>query len=153
MVDTPALDIAALDVTLIADAVEGCTLPKPEWTHQAHLAAGLAWVRRLGHADAIPHARASIRRYNESTGVANTDTDGYHETITRYYLSVLARHADIGSEFAAVLADPATGHDAVLGHWRRGHAVLGRRPPRLGAAGPRSARRLTPRADRHPPEC
>lgn len=113
------MDISVLDITVIADAVEGCTLPKPEWTHQAHLAAGLAWVKRLGHAAAIPHARASIRRYNESTGVANTDTGGYHETITRYYLSVLARHAAAESGFADVLADPAAGHGAVLHHWHR----------------------------------
>lgn len=113
------MDIPSIDIAAIADAVEGCTLPKPEWTHQAHLAAGLAWVKRLGHADAILHARTSIRRYNESTGVANTDTGGYHETITRYYLSVLARHAAAGTAFVDVLADPAAGHDAVLGHWRR----------------------------------
>ena len=117
--DISPVDISAVDITAIADAVEGCTLPKPEWTHQAHLAAGLAWVKRLGQADAITHARRSIRRYNESTGVANTDTGGYHETITRYYLSVLVRHAADGSAFADVLADPATGHDAVLRHWRR----------------------------------
>ena len=113
------MDITAVDITAIADAVEGCTLPKPEWTHQAHLAAGLAWVKRFGHQAAIPHARASIRRYNESTGVANTDSSGYHETITRYYLSVLARHAATGNRFADVLADPAAGHDAVLRHWSR----------------------------------
>jgi hypothetical protein len=118
-----------MNVDEIAAAVEACTLPKPSWTHQAHLAAGLAWVRRLGLAAALPHARASIRRYNESTGVANTDHGGYHETITRYYLTVLARHAAAGSEFADVLGDPASGHDAVLDHWRREtlFSVLARR--------------------------
>lgn len=108
-----------MDIDLIADAVEGCTLPKPEWTHQAHLAAGLAWIKRLGHAAAIPHARTSIRRYNESTGGANTDHGGYHESITRYYLTVLARHAAAGSDIADVLADPAAGPGAALHHWRR----------------------------------
>jgi hypothetical protein len=113
------MDTPTLDITAIADAVEGCSLPKPEWTHQAHLAAGLAWVQRHGLDAAIPHARRSIRRYNEATGVANTDTGGYHETITRYYLAVLARHAAVGNRFADVLADPAAGHDAVLHHWSR----------------------------------
>ena len=108
-----------MDVDAIAHAVEACTLPKPEWTHTAHLAAGLAWVRRLGLQAATSHARANIRRYNESTGVANTDHGGYHETITRYFLSVLAGHAAAGSNFDDVLADPATGHDAALIHWRR----------------------------------
>ena len=113
------MDIPVLDITTIADAVEGCTLPKPEWTHQAHLAAGLAWVQRHGLDAAIPHARASFRRYNDSTGVANTDHGGYHETITRYFLTVLARHAAARNGFADVLADPAVGHDAVLNHWSR----------------------------------
>ena len=108
-----------MNVDDIADAVEACTLPKPQWTHHAHLAAGLAWVKRLGLAAAVPHARASIRRYNEATGVANTDHGGYHETITRYFLTVLAGHADAGNELADVLADPAAGHDAMLDHWRR----------------------------------
>ncbi len=108
-----------MDVETIAHAVESCTLPKPEWTHTAHLAAGLAWVRRLGLEAATSHARASIRRYNETTGVANTDHCGYHETITRYFLTVLAGHADAGSDFDDVLADPASSHEAVLHHWRR----------------------------------
>ena len=108
-----------MDIDAIAHAVETCTLPKPEWTHRAHLAAGLAWVRHLGLDAAVPHARVSIRRYNESTGVANTDRGGYHETITRYFLTVLAGHADGGSDLGDVLADPAAGHDAVLHHWRR----------------------------------
>ena len=113
------MDIPVLDITAVAGAVEGCSLPKPEWTHQAHLAAGLAWVQRHGLDAAIPHARASIRRYNEATGVANTDHGGYHETITRYFLTVLARHAAAGNGFADALADPATGHHAVLLHWTK----------------------------------
>ena len=108
-----------MDTDVIADAVEGCSLPKPEWTHQAHLAAGLPGSGATATPTRSRTPGRSIRRYNESTGVANTDTGGYHETITRYYLSVLARHAAVGSRFADVLADPATGHDAMLRHWRR----------------------------------
>ena len=103
----------------IAEAVESCTLAKSEWTHHAHLAAGLAWVRRLGLEAAVPHARTCIRCYNESTGVANTDHHGYHETITRFFLTVLAGHADVDSDLIAVLADPDVAHAAPLRHWRR----------------------------------
>jgi len=35
--------------------------------------------------------RDGIRRYNVVTGVPNTDTGGYHETITRFYVGVTAR--------------------------------------------------------------
>jgi hypothetical protein len=57
------------------------SLPKVEWTHAAHFAAALWMLRQPGmHADRdMP---VLIRAYNETTGVANTDTGGYHETIT-----------------------------------------------------------------------
>jgi hypothetical protein len=57
------------------------SLPKVEWTHAAHFAAALWLLRQPGM-----HARRDmprmIRAYNEATGVPNTDTSGYHETIT-----------------------------------------------------------------------
>ncbi len=57
------------------------TLPKSEWTHAAHFAAAI-WL--LDHPDIDPFKDMPgfIRAYNEATGVENTDTDGYHETIT-----------------------------------------------------------------------
>ena len=69
-------------IARIARGVAARTLPKPEWTHAAHFACAL-W--RLRHAPQIPLETALpplIRAYNEATGVPNTDTDGYHETIT-----------------------------------------------------------------------
>ncbi|WP_057884035.1 hypothetical protein [Tsuneonella troitsensis] len=59
------------------------TLPKQEWTHRAHFAAAL-WL--LSHPDVLVKAGGMapvIRRYNEATGVWNTDSGGYHETITQ----------------------------------------------------------------------
>jgi hypothetical protein len=66
------------EIERIGRGVEDLTLPKPEWTHAAHFAAAL-WLLRRGEAARMP---ALIRAYNEATGVANTDTNGYHETIT-----------------------------------------------------------------------
>ena len=62
------------------------TLPKPEWTHEAHLAA-CAWLI-LERPDIVPERDLPnlIRRYNESAGGVNSDTEGYHETITRLFL-------------------------------------------------------------------
>lgn len=59
------------------------TLPRPEWTHEAHLAA-TAWLI-LERPDIIPERDLPglIRRYNESVGGVNSDTEGYHETITQ----------------------------------------------------------------------
>lgn len=57
------------------------TLPKSEWTHAGHFAAAF-WILRHPDFDAVRDMPDLIRRYNEATGVANTDTTGYHETIT-----------------------------------------------------------------------
>ena len=57
------------------------TLPKAEWTHAAHFAAAFWLLRRPG-VDVVREMPEIIRAYNESTGVPNTDTGGYHETIT-----------------------------------------------------------------------
>ena len=57
------------------------TLPKPEWTHRAHFAVALA-LRRSEAMDARADMPNLIRAYNTATGVKNSDTEGYHETIT-----------------------------------------------------------------------
>jgi hypothetical protein len=65
------------------------TLAKHEWTHQAHLRVGLWHALHFADAAALDLLRERICAYNEATGVANTDTGGYHETLTRFYLHVI----------------------------------------------------------------
>ncbi len=67
------------------------TLPKAEWTHEAHLRAGLWHVAEHGAVAALELLRARIAIYNESVGTENTDTSGYHETLTRFYVTVIDR--------------------------------------------------------------
>jgi hypothetical protein len=57
------------------------SLPKAEWTHRSHFAAAF-WVLRRPDMDATRDMPGLIRAYNEATGVPNTNTTGYHETIT-----------------------------------------------------------------------
>jgi hypothetical protein len=57
------------------------SLPKREWTHAAHFAAAF-WVLTRPDMDADRDMPGLIRAYNEATGVHNTDTTGYHQTIT-----------------------------------------------------------------------
>jgi hypothetical protein len=71
------------EIADIAHGVIDLTLPKPCWTHRAHFAAALWLLARRPDLD-VPRAMPGlIRAYNEATGVANTDTEGYHETITQ----------------------------------------------------------------------
>jgi hypothetical protein len=58
-----------------------CSLPKIEWTHAAHFAAAF-WLLRRSEADAARDMPRPIRAYNVATGVPNSDSSGYHETIT-----------------------------------------------------------------------
>jgi hypothetical protein len=68
------------------------TLPKARWTHEGHIAATAGLM--LLHPEVVPERdlRGLIMRLNDSHGVPNSDTRGYHETITRYFL-VAIRHA------------------------------------------------------------
>ena len=83
---------------LIARFQKG-TVPAGEFTHAAHLLVGLWHAMTFDEADALSRIRAGILRLNEAHGTPNTDTRGYHETITRAYLILLARfaraHADL----------------------------------------------------------
>lgn len=62
------------------------TLPKAEWTHEAHLAACL-WLLRE-RPDFLPERDMpeTIRTYNVAAGGENTDSAGYHETLTQLYI-------------------------------------------------------------------
>lgn len=71
------------------DTWERGALPKAAWTHAAHVAVGACYAVRFG-GEAFPHTKAGILRHNEAVGTANTDTSGYHETLTRFWVEVLA---------------------------------------------------------------
>jgi ribokinase len=75
------------DVRRVGEGLLARTLPKREWTHEAHLAACI-WILRE-RPDLHPEAdlRAIISGYNEATGGVNDDTQGYHETLTQLYVA------------------------------------------------------------------
>ena len=78
-------------VLTIVDGFRAKTLPAARWTHQAHLAVGLWHVRRFGEEESRSLLRDGIRAYNEASGTPNSDTRGYHETVTMYYVWSAAR--------------------------------------------------------------
>ena len=70
----------------IGEGLLACTLPRPEWTHEAHLATTTYLLTRRPDIDIDRALPGFIRSYNESVGGVNSDTEGYHETITRVFL-------------------------------------------------------------------
>ena len=95
------------------------TLPKPEWTHDGHLLACISLVRRHGAVEALRVLRWAIPTYNVSTGVANTPSGGYHDTITVYYVWAIDRLLGRGLTPEAILADPLVERTAALAYWDR----------------------------------
>ena len=73
-------------IVRIGEGLLACTLPREDWTHEAHLAATTYLVARRPDIDLGKELPGMIRRYNESVGGVNDDTQGYHETITRTFL-------------------------------------------------------------------
>ena len=74
------------EIAHIAEGLLARTLPKPEWTHEAHLASTTYLLTRRSDIDIDRELPGIIRTYNESVGGVNSDTEGYHETITRVFL-------------------------------------------------------------------
>jgi len=76
--------------TRLVHRFEACTLPKEEWTHTAHYIMAFWYCMQLPLPGAVEKIRSGIRRYNLSVGGANTDTSGYHETITLFHITRIA---------------------------------------------------------------
>jgi hypothetical protein len=68
-----------------------CTLPKYLWTHNSHLKVGLWHLLRYSPDESLVRLRQSIKQYNVACGIENTESQGYHETITRFYVWVVNR--------------------------------------------------------------
>jgi len=84
---------AGLDTEALVRAFVDRTLPREQWTHHAHLRVGLWHVLAFGEAEAVNRLRERIRGYNETVGTANTDASGYHETLTVFYVRMIAAFA------------------------------------------------------------
>ena len=82
----PRLFACDQDVRHVGEGLLACTLGRPEWTHEAHLAACLYLLAE--RPDILPERDLPeiIRRFNESVGGVNDETQGYHETITQLFI-------------------------------------------------------------------
>jgi hypothetical protein len=113
------------EVESFIEEFEEGRLPKARWTHEAHLVTGFWYTSILGAEEALNIVRAGIQRHNESVGTPNTDSSGYHETITRLYMSAIARHvlrnreASFEESLALLLTSPLNSSTWPLRHYTR----------------------------------
>lgn len=66
-----------------------CTLPKEQWTHEAHLITCAWHLEKYNQLETICLLRSRIITYNKSMGGENTTSGGYHETLTQFYVKVI----------------------------------------------------------------
>jgi hypothetical protein len=87
----PRLFASDAKVARVGEGLLARDLPRAEWTHEAHLAATTYLLLRHPEIDLDRELPGLIRRYNESVGGVNSDTEGYHDTITRVFLNGVRR--------------------------------------------------------------
>lgn len=96
----PRLFASDAAIERIGEGLLTRTLPRAEWTHEAHLASTTYLLTRRPDIELDRELPDIIRSYNESVGGVNDDTQGYHETITRLFLH--------GARLFLAKADPET---------------------------------------------
>lgn len=123
MAEQPLLTDA--EIERIATGFVARDLPKHDWTHAAHFAATL-WLLRYDGERLEERLPGLIRAYNESVGGENTDTAGYHETITQASLRAAADHlarfpadAPLSVVLGDLLAGDLGGSAWILRHWSK----------------------------------
>ena len=83
---SPRLFSTDAEIEHLGEGLLACTATREEWTHEAHLAATTYLLLRRPDVDLDAELPDIIRRFNDSVGGVNSDTEGYHETITRCFL-------------------------------------------------------------------
>ena len=79
------------EIERLVGGFEDGTLPKSEWTHQAHMTVAYWYLSTYSGSEATNRIRDGIKKYNEAVGTKNTETSGYHETITLFWLWAVRR--------------------------------------------------------------
>lgn len=110
----------------LAARFERAAIPREEWTHAAHLTIGVWHVHRFGPEGAIERLRRGIRALNDRHGTANTESSGYHETITIAYVRLIDLFLSAGDAGAPLerrveqlLASPLADRAHLLQFWSR----------------------------------
>ncbi len=75
------------EIERLISRFETQSLPKTEWTHEAHLVVAIWYSKYYTiEEEAMDLVREFITEHNTSVGTVNDDNDGYHETITKFWL-------------------------------------------------------------------
>lgn len=123
---------AFADPDAMFDAFVNGRLPRDAWTHEAHLITCWVALQDRTPQQTLRFLRDAIQTHNCGIGIRNTETSGYHETLTVYYITAMANSS--ATTLEAVMKEPGCGRDAPLEHWSR-ELLFGTRA-RLGWVAP-----------------
>lgn len=123
---SPRMFSTDAEIVRIGEGLLDRSLPRADWTHEAHLAACLFLLRERPDIDVPAEIRTIISTYNEAVGGVNDDTQGYHDTITHCFVRAVAAHLRdyaAGMPLAEVvnmlLTSPRGRRDWPLDHYSR----------------------------------
>jgi len=74
----------------LAAGLLDASLPQAEWTHRGHITAAHTLISSHGREATLALCRERIPLLNDAHGVDNSDTGGYHETLTVFFVSAVA---------------------------------------------------------------
>ena len=83
---SPRLFSNNAEIVHLGEGLVSSSLERSEWTHEAHLAATTYLLLNRPDIDLDRELPGLIRSFNESVGGVNSDSEGYHETITQCFL-------------------------------------------------------------------
>jgi len=104
-------------------AFGGATLPERDWTHRSHLRMAWLYCQRHDLDEAHVLMRVGIIRLNARHGLVETSARGYHETITRVWLTIVrALRKEVTAETSTAFVDlcgERLAKDVLLLHYSR----------------------------------
>jgi hypothetical protein len=103
-------------IEMLALSVIDRSLPKKEWTHEAHFALALWLFRHHPDLTAPDQIRKLITGYNEATNTPNTDDSGYHQ---RHHLGRCRSDLPINKVLISLMLTCYGNSNWLLLHWER----------------------------------
>ena len=80
------------EIDSLIHAFQECSLPRSQWTHEAHLTVALWYLFYDSEQEAINAIRNGIKRYNSALGIETTKDSGYHETLTLFWVRIIRQY-------------------------------------------------------------
>jgi hypothetical protein len=112
-------------IEAIALAFLDRTLPKSAWTHAAHFASVMWLIVKRPDVDVTVAMPQFIRAYNAVTGTVNSETSGYHETITQASIRAARSFCNTAGDYSLaercnmLMSSPLGKSGWILRHWSK----------------------------------